>query len=164
MANYLAVGKIINTFGIKGELKIDSNFEYKDRILKIGSVIYIGEEKTKESINSHRVHKGYDLIILNNYNNINEVLKYKGAQIYILKEDLNLAPNEFLLSDLIGFAVYDNDEMIGKVIDYEFTPNNVLLKIQGVKTFYLPKIAAYIKNIDLINQKIITNNGKELII
>ena len=45
MNNYIYVGKIINTFGIKGELKVSSAFEFKDRVFIKDFNIYIGEEK-----------------------------------------------------------------------------------------------------------------------
>ena len=48
MDNYIVIGKIINTFGIKGELKISSNFEYSDRVFKHGVEIFIGNLKSKE--------------------------------------------------------------------------------------------------------------------
>lgn len=164
MNNYICVGKIINTFGIKGELKIISDFEFKDRIFKKEFPIYVGELKCKEIIDAHRIHKNYDLLVFNGYTNINEVLKYKGYKIYIDRCDLNLKGDEYLLSDLIGFKVYDNTLEIGVIIDYEKTPNNVLFKVKGEKTFYIPEYSDYIKEIDIENKKIVTNNGSDLII
>ena len=163
MNNYIYVGKIINTFGIKGELKIDSDFEYKDRVFKKGIEVYIGIEKIKEIVNTHRVHKNYDMVLFSSYSNINEVLKYKGKNIYVLRDSLNLQKDEYLLSDLIGFKVMDNNECIGTVCDYEKN-NNVLLKVMGKKTFYIPLIDEYIIDIDLNNKIIVTNNGGSLII
>lgn len=164
MNNYILVGKIINTFGIKGELKINSDFEYKDRVFISSFNIYIGEEKVKEEVSTHRVHKNYDLVVFKGYTNINEVLKYKGEKIYIKREDLKLEKNDYLLSDLIGYKVYDNDLCIGTIIDYELSINNVLFKVMGDKTFYLPNISEYIKNIDKNNKRVITNNGSRLIL
>ena len=115
-------------------------------------------------MSTYRIHKNYDLILFQGYTNINEILKYKGNKIYIKREDLKLLDNEYLLSDLIGFEVYDEDKLLGVVIDYEMTPSNVLLKVKGDKTFYLPKIDSYIKEVILNNKKIITNKGSELII
>ena len=164
MNNYIDVGKIINTFGIKGELKVASDFEYKDKVFLKDFPVYIGELKEKEIINSHRIHKNYHLTTFKGYTNINEVLKYKGARVYVVREDLNLGNNEYLLNDLIGFEVYDKNQLLGVVIDYENTPNSILLKVKGDKTFYLPKIEVYIQNIDVINKKIFTNKGSDLII
>ncbi len=164
MNNYICVGKIINTFGIKGELKINSDFEYKERVFVKDFNIYIGEEKVKEVIDAHRIHKNYDMIMFNGYSNINEVLKYKGKNIYIQRDDLKLDNDEVLLSDLIGYKVIDNNIEIGVVIDYESNINNVLLKVMGSKTFYIPYIDEYITKINKDSKEIITNNGGSLIL
>mgnify|MGYP003289379008 CR=1 FL=1 len=164
MNDYIYIGRIINTFGIKGELKIVSDFEYKDRIFVEDMVVYIGNLKTQELINTHRVHKNYDLLLFKGYTNINEVLKYKGNNIYIERKDLKLNEDEYLLSDLIGYKVFDENKELGVVLDYEKTTNNVLLKIKGNKTFYIPLYSNFIKNIEKENKKVFTNNGSDLII
>lgn len=164
MDNFIEVGKIINTFGIKGELKIVSDFEYKDKIFVKDFPMYIGELKNKEMVSTHRVHKNYDLTIFSGYTNINEVLKYKGNKVYIKREDLKLNDNEYLLNDLIGFEVYDESKLLGVVIDYDISPSNVLLKIKGDKTFYIPKIDEYIKEVKVSDKKIMTNKGSDLIL
>ena len=164
MNDYICVGKIVNTFGIKGELKVISDFEYKDRVFIKGFNIYVGEYKYKEVIESHRVHKNNDLILFTGYTDINEVLKYKGYNIYIDKNDLKLNDGEYLLNDLIGFNVYDNGDYLGEVILYERNVSNILLKVKGDKEFYIPYINEYIKEIDIDNKKIMTNNGRSLII
>ena len=133
MNNFICVGKIINTFGIKGELKIVSDFEYKDRIFKQDIPIYIGELKIKELVSTHRVHKNYDLVMLQNYNNINDVLKYKGNKIYIQKSDLELKNGEYLYQDLIGMKVFANNKEIGVVIDYEKTAALILDDFRNVR-------------------------------
>lgn len=164
MDNYIEVGKIVNTFGIKGELKIVSDFEYKDKVFVKDFPIYVGEFKVKEIVSNHRIHKNYDLTTFKGYTNINEVLKYKGKKIYIQRDDLKLNNNEYILNDLIGFQVYDEDELLGVIIDYEMTPSNVLFKVKGDKTFYLPNVPVYIKEVNILNKKIITNKGSDLII
>lgn len=164
MGNYVLVGKIVNSFGIKGELKIISDFEYKDRVFKKDSYLYIGQDKTKESISNYRVHKNYDLITLDNYTNINEILKYKGLNVYIKREELELNDNEYLLGDLIGLEVYDNEECIGLIVDYLQNNGNILLKVSKEKDFYIPLYSHYIKTVDVKNKKVITDKGSELII
>ena len=78
------VGKIVNTHGIKGELRILSNFKYKNEIFKINNFLYI--DNIKYQIRTYRKHKNYDMVTLNDYNNINDVLFLKGKQVYSLRE------------------------------------------------------------------------------
>ena len=63
------IGKITSTHGIKGELKIKSNFEYKDRVFGVGNKLII--DNKEYIIKSYRTHKGFDMVTLNNYKDIN---------------------------------------------------------------------------------------------
>ena len=164
MNDYIQVGKIVNTFGIRGELKVDSVFEYKDRIFQENFPLYIGISKTKELIESHRVHKNYDMLLFKGYNNINEVLKYKGEYVYILREDLKLKDNEYLLSDLVGFKVYEENNLLGIVIDYEINNVATYVRVKGEKSFLIPLNDIYIKDILVKDKMIMTNKGSELIL
>ena len=164
MNDYVFVGKIINTFGIKGELKVLSDFEFKEKVFKKDFNVYIGNEKIKEVVNTYRHHQEYELLTLMGYNNINDVLKYKGNEIYIKRSDLKLEDNEYLLSDLIDLDVYDEDKYIGKVIDYTKTKEYFLIKVHLDKDYYIPCISHFIKNVDLKNKRIDTNKGSDLIL
>ena len=145
MNEYIVLGKIVNTFGIKGEVKILSDFEYKDRLFIPGKNLYIGEEKKEERVNTYRIHKNFDLLTFKGYTNINEILKYKGKFIYFKRCDLELKENEYLLNDLIGLEVYDEKNLI--------------------LTYNLDRITGYyIKEVLVKERKIITNKGSDLII
>ncbi len=161
--DYVLIGKIVNTHGIKGELRLLSDFDKKNIVFKPNFNIYIGPTYIKETINTYRHHKMFDMITLIGYNNINEVLKYKYMEVYVKRSDLNLNENDYLLDDLINMKVIDNNEEIGTVIDY-IQNNNVLLKVSGVKEFYIPLVDEYIINVDTKNKIINVKNGKDLIL
>ena len=153
---YVKIGKIVNTHGIKGELRIRSDFEYKDRVFKKGFNLYIGKEKIKEEINTYRHHKEFEMVTFIEYNNINQVLKYLKEDVYIIKEDLNLNSDECLEKELIGFNVIENDEVVGEVIDITKTsPTNKIMEItyKG-KRVLLPYHKDFILKLDLQNKKI----------
>ena len=78
---YIYIGKIVNTHCIKGELRLLSDFEKKDRVFKSGINIFIGKEKQSETIKTYRHHKQFEMITLEGYTNINEVLKYKDQNV-----------------------------------------------------------------------------------
>ncbi len=129
---YIRIGKIVNTHGIKGELRILSQFKYKDRVFKPEFKLYIGKDKTCEIISTYRPHKQFDMVTFNNYNNINEVLKYKGDYVFINEEDLVLNDNEYLDSDLIDLKVICNNKEIGIVKNIEYySKNNPLLYVEN---------------------------------
>jgi len=161
---YIRIGKIVNTHGVKGELRLISDFQYKDKVFKKDFLIYIGKDKIEEKINTYRKHKMFDMITLYGYTNINEVLKYKGSYAFINKEDLILNNNEFLNEDLIGFRViYNNLENI-EVVGIEKYPSSDMLKVNYNDTFKLiPITDGIINNIDFIKKEIILKDIKGLI-
>ena len=161
---YVRIGKIVNTHGIKGELRILSDFKYKDKVFKKDFIIYIGKEKKEEKINSYRFHKIFDMITLYNYNNINDVLKYKGEYVFINREDLILNNNEYLDEELIGFKInYNNlDNIVVKSIEKY---NNIkFLKVNYNDKFKLiPLNNGIIENIDFNKKEITIKDIKGLI-
>ena len=64
---YVLIGKLVNTHGLKGEVRILSNFKYKDRVFIPGMKIYIGKEKKEEEIISYRHHKMFEMIMMKGY-------------------------------------------------------------------------------------------------
>lgn len=152
---YLYIGKIVNTHGIKGEIRLLSNFKYKDKVFTNGFKIYIGKDKIKEEIVNYRVHKQFDMICLKGINNINDVLKYKGLKVFINQEDLVFEKDEYLDEELIDLVVMCNDKEYGIVYDIEINDINDLLVIQRDDEEYLiPYKKELIKSIDF-DKKII---------
>lgn len=164
MNNYVCIGKIVNTHGIKGELRILSDFEYKDKVFKKGISLFVGSLKKEYVINSYRHHKIFDMVTFVDYNNINDVLDLKGLLVYVNRSILEITEEDYLLTDLIGMEVYDKDKLLGVVKDYYLDSGNTLLAIKGTKDFYIPLKSNYIEKVDTKNKKIITNNGGELIL
>ena len=80
------IGKIVATHGIKGEVKIISDFPYKEKAFRIGSSLLIDQESLK--IERYRQHQNYDMITFCNYHDINEVEKFIQKEVYKEKEEL----------------------------------------------------------------------------
>ena len=118
--NKIVLGKYVNTHGIKGEIRIKSNFKYKDKVFKIGNEIIIDKPYV---INSYRVHKGYDMVTLKGIDSINDIINLKNSLVYI-DRDKYLETNEYLDEDLIGFSIYCNETLIGKVSNIINLTNN----------------------------------------
>jgi 16S rRNA processing protein rimM len=160
MNEMIYIGKTVSTFGIKGELKVISDFEYCDKAYKVGNKVLINN--IEHIISSIRYHKNYVLLKIDNLNNINDILKYVGFNIYIKRLDLNLSKDEFLYKDLINSEVIDEDDTkLGKIIEV-VNGINVLIKVKGTKEFYIPLIDNYVKRFDLDKKILYTKNAKEL--
>ncbi len=164
MNEFVYIGRIVNTHGIKGELRLLSDFEKKERIFKPNIQIFIGKEKQPETIKNYRHHKQFDMITLEGYQDINEVLKYKGQNVFVKRETLNLKEEEYLYEDLPGMMVLENEKILGKIRNIVYNKANILLYIEGEKNFYIPLSQAYIKQVDRKNRKVLVEGGESLIL
>lgn len=161
---FIYIGKIVNTHGIKGEVRLLSKFKYKDRVFVKDMPIYIGKNKDREVINSYRPHKQFDMITMNGYSNINEILKYKGEAVYINKEDLKLDEDEYLDEDLINLDVIIDNEVVGKVKRVEIYPKQSFIVVKTEKKDCLiPYVSDIIEEIDFKEGFIRIKNIKGLI-
>ncbi len=149
---YVLIGKLVNTHGLKGEVRILSDFRYKDKVFIPGMKIYIGKEKHEEKIVSYRHHKIFEMIMMDGYNDIDQVLKYKGDYVFVNKEDIKLGENEYLDEDIIGLKVIVGSTTIGLVKRIENHNGNLLLLTDNGKL--IPYNFGVIKNIDLVNKTI----------
>lgn len=156
MDDFIYVGKIVNTHGLKGEIRIISDFEYKDKVFVPNFPIYIGRKKEKEIIKTYRHHKNFEMITMDGYDYIDEVLKYKGLYVYIKREDLNLNDTEYLESDLIGLNVIVDNNLSGTVTDIRDTGNNKILVIDhNDKNVFIPYQKEFIESVDITKKEIV---------
>ena len=147
--NLVYLGKIVNTHGLNGEIRIISDFQYKKDIFKIGNKLYIDEKEY--IIESYRYHKIYDMVKLNNVDDVDKAITLKGLSVYFNRNDFNF---EIINNDLIGLNVYDNETYKGKVIDVIKNTKYSILVIDGKKQHMVPYIDKFIENVDLDNKKI----------
>lgn len=137
---YIYVGKIVNTHGIKGELRILSDSKYKNEIFKINNYLYIDDKEYQ--IKTYRQHKNYDMVTLDDLDNINKVLHLKNKKVYTLRTYIK----EILPEDLIGYEIIYEGKKEGKVIS--ITKNkiqDILVTDNKKKVIFIKEI---IKNID----------------
>lgn len=152
---YIKVGTIVNTHALKGEVRIISNFEYKDRVFKINNTLYIGMSKSEEVIETYRVHKNFDMVKFKGIDNITDVLKYKGSAVYVNIDDLKLKDDEVLIEELLGMNVIVNNKLLGSITDYIDNNGN---KLVVVNNKYIPYNKDLIEKIDKINRKVYYKN------
>jgi len=143
------VGKVVGTHGIKGELKVKADTSF-DRF-KVGNILYLRKksEEIEIKITTHRKHKDFDLIRINDYNNINEVLDYVGSLIYTTRDENELDENEYYYDDIIDKKVYDlNNNNLGDVVGLREVPQGIILEIKIKDEIKLvPFVAEFIKEV-----------------
>lgn len=158
----IKIGKIVNTHGIKGEIRLLSKFPYKDKVFVKDMVIYINKEN-KEVINTYRRHKNFDMITLKGYSNINEVLKYKGKTVYVDSADIKLDSDKYLDEEIIGLSVIYTGDNKGTIYDIERYDKTSLLVIRNDdKEYLIPYNDNIIDKIDIKNKKIYIKDIKGL--
>lgn len=175
--DYLYLGKIVDTHGIKGEIRIllndffiydinENKFLDKETIVNLlfikNTMIYLGKEKREFKINSYRHHKIYEMLCFEGINNINEVLDYKGEKVFVRKSILK--DDQVILSSIIGYKVDYNGQDYGKIIDYQNNNGNIIFEIDGEKRYFIPVNSNFIKNIDKNKEIVKVQNIEGLII
>lgn len=156
---YVNVGKIYTTHGLNGEVKVKSNFNYKDKIYVNGFHFYIGKDKELYKLRNYRKQNEYDLLTFETLDNIDKVIKYRGSFLYILRSDIKV--DTYLNSDLIGLNVFYKSKNIGKVSGiFDAGHGNFIIDISGV---FIPKNENFIEKVDLKNKKMIVKNMEGLL-
>ena len=158
---YLFIGKLVNTHGIKGEVRLLSDFRYKKEVFKKNFTFYIGNDKKEFIVENYRPHKKFDMFIFKGYYDINAVEYLKGSNVYINKEDLILKENKILAVDLIGFSVIIDGKKVGFITKTIDTLANEVLVLDN--DIMIPYVNDFIININKEKEEIIIKNVKGLI-
>lgn len=141
------IGKVVSTHGIKGEIRILSDFPYKEKVFVVGKKLFIGEKEFE--IQSYRVHKKFDMITLCGYDDINQVFSLIGKKVEIAKEKLDLGEDEILDEELISYQVLTNDGEKGIIKEiFMASETNKILRIQLHKEILIPMNSPMIEKID----------------
>lgn len=158
--DYICIGKIVNTHGIKGEIRIISDMEYKECIFIPGTHLYIGKNKKQEMIVTYRTHKMYDMITFEGLQDINDVLIYKGENVYIKRDEISFPG--ILKQDLIGMGVI-SDKYRGKVTSIlKSKAHDILVVEEEDHRYLIPYVDAFLEKIDVENHKILVKDMKGL--
>ncbi|MFH0345648.1 ribosome maturation factor RimM [Bacillus vallismortis] len=156
------VGKIVNTHGIKGEVRVISKTDFAEERYKPGNTLYLfidgRNEPMEVTVNTHRLHKQFHLLQFKERQSMNEVEELKNAIIKVPEEDLGeLNAGEFYFHEIIGCEVFTEDgQLIGKVKEI-LTPgaNDVwVIGRKGKKDALIPYIESVVKHIDVSEKKI----------
>ena len=150
MTDYLNVGKIVNTQGIKGEVRVISKTDFPEERYQKGATLLLFQEKKAPIelvVKSHRKHKNFDILSFEGHPNINDVEKYRDGILKVAKDNLaELAEDEFYYHQIIGATVYDETgSELGKIKE---------ILSPGANDLLLPYIEGVVTKVDVENQRI----------
>ncbi|KHD86161.1 ribosome maturation factor RimM [Heyndrickxia ginsengihumi] len=163
MEQWFNVGKIVNTHGIEGEVRVISKTDFREERYQVGNHLYLFLANEKEpiqlTIKSYRTHKQFDLLSFEGYNSINDVEKWKNGLLKVSKDQLgDLEENEFYFHEIVGCTVFTTDlEKIG-IVKEILTPgaNDVwVVKGDHNKEYLIPYIEDVVKDVNIDEKKII---------
>ncbi len=158
--NYYKIGTIVNTHGLKGELKILSVTDFPELRYKKGKQLYIvtKEKNIAVTIKSAKVQKNMYMIVFNGLEDINLVEKYKGFDLVVSEdEQQGLEKDEYYYREIIGLTVETIEgETLGTIKEIMSPGANDVWVVnrKGQDDLLLPVIDDVIKKVDLENQKV----------
>ena len=155
---FLSVGKILNFRGLNGEAKVGYT-KGKDKELSELKEVWV--KGIKLDIERIRFHKQFALIKFKQINSIDELIEFKGENIYITKDEMkkSLQEDEYLISELVGINVFDDSgDLMGVVKSVGSNGGNDILCIVNdkmEKEFLVPFVQELVPIVDLDKRKII---------
>lgn len=145
----LEVGQIVNTHGLKGEVKITHWCDYPEVFEKL-STIYFSDKAYK--IQSVKYHKNSIILKLSGIDTIEMAEKLRNTVICASREELALdGEYTYYVRDLLGLTVYSNGEILGELTDWFPTGSNdvYVVRTEEGKNIMVPAIRQVVKKVDL---------------
>lgn len=149
------IGKITSFHGVKGEIRILSQFPYKEKCFQVGKKIMIDDQSY--TITSYRVHKQYDMITLEGFTNLDQVLFLRNKKVYQEKQEMKLDQDQYVDEELLECSVQTTTGQEGTLLEiFDAGNHNKVLRIEIANRIVLvPYKEEFIKKIDLDNKKIV---------
>ena len=161
---YLSLGKIANTFGLDGTLKVYSTTNMGEKRYQKGATVYLFDEENNTyvpyKVLNYRHNGLFDFVKLENIENIEAALSKKGQEIFVEKNTKDLDKNSYFYSDLRGCKVVDKEgNNLGIVKEIEEFPAQITLRVsrKNNRDFFVPFIEVFIASVDIENKMITIN-------
>lgn len=143
---YLEAGKIINTFGVRGEVKLDPWCDSAE-FLKPLKTLYI--DGAPRAVASSRVHKGMLIVRFADVEDVNGAMLLKNKIVYFARSDVHLPKGRHFVADLLGAVVVDEQGAeIGKLTEVLDMPAGQVYVVQGETEHTIPAVPEFILDID----------------
>ena len=141
---YLEAGRIVNTHGIRGELKIQPWCDTPEFLCRFRT-LYIDGAPVR--VTSARVHKGSVLATLEGVSDIDAALAYKNKVVHIARADAPLPEGRHFVADLIGLEVrnHDTGAVLGRLEDVLTYPAQDVFVVKGEKEYLIPAVDAFLR-------------------
>jgi 16S rRNA processing protein RimM len=159
MKEYIKVGKIVNTHGVKGCVKCVPLTDDAERFEEL-EYVYTEKDNVKRKIEDVWFKKGIVYIMLENINDMNTAESFKDTFISILEDQLRELPEDsYYIFDLEGMEVYSAEgEYLGKInVVYQTGANDVYEVVNKNKSFLIPAVKDVVKEVNIENNRMVIN-------
>ena len=147
--SFIDAGKIVNTHGVRGEVRIEVWLDSPALLKRCGRVYLGGEEK---KILSAREHKGFLIALLEGVEDVNAAQALKNRVVQIARADAKLPRGAYFLQDIIGASVVDESgAVIGTLAEVLELPGQRVYVVKGETEHLIPAVPAFIRNTDAEN-------------
>ena len=145
---YLEAGRIINTHGIRGEVKVEP-WTNSPEILSGFKRFFIDGGPVR--VLSSRVHKSFVILALEGVCDIDTASSLKNKIIYIDRDDAPLSDGEYFLQDIIGLQVFDEvtGAELGTLNEVLDLPSSTVYVVKGKREILIPAVPEFIKKVDI---------------
>ena len=146
---YIEAGKIVNTHGVRGEVKIQVWLDSPEFMRRF-KTLYIDSKPVR--LVSSRAHKGFLIAMLDGVEDINAAMSLKNKTVYIDRADAKLKKDEYFLCDIIGSRVEtENGELVGTLEDILETPASSVYIVRGEAEHMIPAVPEFVLKTDAEN-------------
>lgn len=154
MKEFLKVGQITNTHGVKGELKVYPLTDDIKRFRKLKTVLIDNEER---KIVWCKPQTDKVIMKIEGVETMEQATALKSKYLFIKREDaVKLPENSYFVADLIGCSVYDeNGVELGRLDDVIFTGSNDVYWVKGKEEILVPALKDIVVKVDIDEKKII---------
>ena len=163
--NYLEIGKIVGTHGIRGECRVELWCD-SGEFFSYFKALYLDDKGEKKISVKSRPHKNIALMKIKGIENIDDAIPLVGTVLYMDRNDCPLPDDVYFVQDIIGCEVRNiNDGTVyGKVSDVLNTGANDVYEVKGEsnKPFYMPKIDEIVKEVNVSDEYILIEPMKGL--
>lgn len=152
MKQFLEIGKIVGTHGIKGEVRVEYWADSGEFLTQFKR-LYFDEGKNKLDITSARPHKSIVIMKIKGTDTVSGADTLRGKVLYMNRDDAKLPPGRYFIDDLIGLTVIDSrtKETLGTIENVTSTAANEVYHIKGAggKMVYIAAIDSVIAKTDI---------------
>ena len=143
---FVEAGRIVNTHGIAGEVKIEVWLDSPQFMKRCGALVVNGG---KLKILSAREHKGFLLAKLDGVDDVSAAMALKGKTVYIDRDDAHLPQGAYFLQDIIGAEVVDEQgNSVGMLAEIMETPASRIYVVRGEREHMIPAVPEFILSTD----------------